>query len=141
KGAVRAVDAGVDELHTVVSASESHNLANVNMTVAESLIKLRAVAEVAQRAKVPVVSGISCSFGCPFEGEVPPSRREWVVSRLRGKRVYRGPRALPARHGRQDGDRPRCADRDVEARPGDRRPRAARADHQGGHLGPPLSAS
>src|SRR5438034_7463003 len=42
KGAVRAVDAGVDELHTVVSASESHNLANVNMTVAESLIKLRA---------------------------------------------------------------------------------------------------
>ena len=34
KGAVRAVDAGVDAIHTVVSASESHNLANVNMTVA-----------------------------------------------------------------------------------------------------------
>ena len=47
KGAVRAVDAGVDDIHTVVSASESHNLANVNMTVAESLVKLRAVLEVA----------------------------------------------------------------------------------------------
>jgi hydroxymethylglutaryl-CoA lyase len=35
KGAVRAVDAGVDAIHTVVSASESHNLANVKMTVAE----------------------------------------------------------------------------------------------------------
>ena len=35
KGAVRAVDAGVDAIHTVVSASESHNLANVNMTIAE----------------------------------------------------------------------------------------------------------
>src|SRR5205814_10123404 len=40
KGASRAVDAGVDAVHTVVSASESHNLANVNMTVAESLVKL-----------------------------------------------------------------------------------------------------
>src|SRR5262245_27546094 len=37
KGAVRAVDAGVDDIHTVVSASESHNLANVNMTIAESM--------------------------------------------------------------------------------------------------------
>ena len=36
KGAVRAVDARVDEIHTVVSASESHNLANVNMTIADS---------------------------------------------------------------------------------------------------------
>src|SRR4249920_2812585 len=54
KGAVRAVDAGVDAIHTVVSASESHNLANVNMTVAESLEKLRAVLQVAARAKVAV---------------------------------------------------------------------------------------
>ena len=52
KGAVRAVDARVDEIHTVVSASESHNLANVNMTIAESLTKLGAVAEVARRAGV-----------------------------------------------------------------------------------------
>ncbi len=82
KGAVRAVDSRVDELHTVVSASESHNLANVNMTIAESIQKLRAVAEVAQRARVPVSSGISCSFGCPFEGEVPVAQLESVVARL-----------------------------------------------------------
>jgi hydroxymethylglutaryl-CoA lyase len=82
KGAVRAVDARVDEIHTVVSASESHNLANVNMTIAESLTKLGAVAEVARRAGVPVVSGISCSFGCPFEGEVPVGHLESVVARL-----------------------------------------------------------
>ena len=82
KGAVRAVDARVDEIHTVVSASESHNLANVNMTIAESLGKLAAVAEVARRAGVPVVSGISCSFGCPFEGAVPVDHLESVVARL-----------------------------------------------------------
>jgi hydroxymethylglutaryl-CoA lyase len=82
KGAVRAVEAGVDELHTVVSASESHNLANVNMTIAESLERLRAVFQVAERARVPVSCGISTSFGCPFEGEVPLERLEELVRRL-----------------------------------------------------------
>ncbi len=82
KGAVRAVDAGVDEIHTVVSASESHNLANVNMTVAASIEKLRAVMRVAERAHVAVACGISTSFGCPFEGDVPLARLESVVAGL-----------------------------------------------------------
>src|SRR5687767_3769430 len=82
KGAVRAVDAGVDAIHTVVSASESHNLANVNMTIAESLDKLRAVGQVAARARKPVVAGISTSFGCPFEGPVPLAQLERVVAAL-----------------------------------------------------------
>ncbi len=82
KGAVRAVDAGVDDIHTVVSASESHNLANVNMTIAESLAKLEATAQVAHRAGAPMYSGISCTFGCPFEGDVPVTQLESVVRRL-----------------------------------------------------------
>ena len=82
KGAARAVDAGVDALHTVLSARESHNLANVNMTIAESVAKLRAVAEVARRAGIPVSAGVSCSFGCPFEGEVPLGQLESLVDRL-----------------------------------------------------------
>jgi hydroxymethylglutaryl-CoA lyase len=82
KGASRAVDAGADEIHTVVSASESHNLANVNMTIAESLEKLRAVAAIAARARLPVQGGVSTAFGCPFEGEVPLARLERVVGAL-----------------------------------------------------------
>ena len=84
KGASRAVDAGVNAIHTVLSASESHNLANVNMTVTESLAKLRGVMEIALRANVPVQAGISTSFGCPFEGDVPMARLEWVVGELVG---------------------------------------------------------
>src|SRR5438552_16254922 len=84
KGASRAVDAGVDRIHTVVSASESHNLANVNMTIDESLAKLEAVMKIAERAGVPVSCGISTSFGCPFEGEVPLAQLERVVNRLVG---------------------------------------------------------
>ncbi len=82
KGASRAVDAGVDAIHTVVSASESHNLANVNMTIAESIEKLRAVGQIANRAGVPLQCGISTSFGCPFEGDVPVDHLEGVVARL-----------------------------------------------------------
>ena len=82
KGAARAVDAGVDAIHTVLSASESHNLANVNMTIAESIEKLRAVAQIAGRAGVPMQCGISTSFGCPFEGDVPVDHLERVLARL-----------------------------------------------------------
>jgi hydroxymethylglutaryl-CoA lyase len=90
KGAVRAIEAGVDAIHTVVSASESHNLANVNMTIAESLDKLGAVMQVAARAKLHVGCGISTSFGCPFEGDVPLAQLERVVGRL----VDMGARAI-----------------------------------------------
>jgi hydroxymethylglutaryl-CoA lyase len=82
KGASRAVDAGVDVIHTVLSASESHNLANVNMTIAESIERLRAVAQIAGRAGVAMYCGISTSFGCPFEGDVPVAHLESVVARL-----------------------------------------------------------
>ena len=82
KGAQRAVDAGVDKIHTVLSASESHNLANVNMTVAESLARLGAVARVAHAAGVPLQGGISCSFGCPFEVDVPLTHLAAIVARL-----------------------------------------------------------
>jgi len=90
KGAVRAIDAGVDAIHTVLSASESHNLANVNMTIAESLDRLGSVLQVAARAKTPVGCGISTSFGCPFEGDVPLGQLERVVDRL----VEMGARAV-----------------------------------------------
>src|SRR5258705_1641640 len=45
KGAVRAVDAGVDDIHTVVSASESHNLANLTTAISQSLVEANATPE------------------------------------------------------------------------------------------------
>src|SRR5207247_8469209 len=90
KGAVRAVDAGVEVIHTVLSASESHNLANVNMTIAESIERMRAAMQVAERTRTPGACGVSTSFGCPFEGDVPLPQRESVVRRL----VDMGARAI-----------------------------------------------
>jgi hydroxymethylglutaryl-CoA lyase len=82
RGASRAIEAGADALTTVVSASESHSLANVNMTVAESLNALSRVAQLARAAGKPVVGVVSVAFGCPFEGDVPVAQLERIAGRL-----------------------------------------------------------
>lgn len=84
RGARRAIEAGADELHTVVSASESHNMANVNMTTEDSLKALEVVGRLGATSKVPVIGGIATAFGCPFEGAVPVERLERIVGRFVG---------------------------------------------------------
>ncbi len=71
RGAERAVAAGVGEMNLVMSASESHNLSNLRMTRAQSFAGLADVAALARRHGVAVNVSLSCSFGCPMEGDVP----------------------------------------------------------------------
>ena len=71
RGAERAIEARADELNLVMSASETHNLANLRMTRDQSLAALSQVAALARSANVPVNISLSCSFGCPMEGDVP----------------------------------------------------------------------
>ncbi|MDM0104269.1 hydroxymethylglutaryl-CoA lyase [Variovorax sp. J22R24] len=71
RGAERAIDANADELNLVMSASESHNLANLRMTREQSFAALSDVNALARQAKVPVNVSLSCVFGCPMEGDVP----------------------------------------------------------------------
>jgi hydroxymethylglutaryl-CoA lyase len=70
RGAERALAAGVDEMVLFVSASETHNLANLNAPIAGSLANIREVAEVVA-GRTPLRGALACAFGCPFEGEVP----------------------------------------------------------------------
>ncbi len=69
-GARNAIEADVDEVAVVVSASESHNKANVNRTIAESLSAIAAVAALAAEAGKPWTGYVSTAFGCPYEGAV-----------------------------------------------------------------------
>jgi hydroxymethylglutaryl-CoA lyase len=71
RGAERAIAAGAGELNLVVSASETHNLANLRMTRARSFEALSEVAALARRADVGINVSLSCAFGCPMEGDVP----------------------------------------------------------------------
>ena len=71
KGAERAIEADVDVIDTVVSASETHNRKNVNRSVDESLAGFKEIAKLAAAAGKPFKGGMATAFGCPFEGDVP----------------------------------------------------------------------
>ena len=71
-----------DEVNLFLSASESHNQKNVNRSVEESLQGLERVIERATDEKLRCEGVISTSFGCPYEGEVPPERVFGIAERL-----------------------------------------------------------
>ena len=71
RGAERAIDAMADELNLVMSASETHNLTNLRMTREQSFASLAEVSRLGHQARIPVNISLSCSFGCPMEGDVP----------------------------------------------------------------------
>lgn len=74
RGAERAVACAVNEINLVMSASETHNRANLNRSTAESLAGFKDVMQVVAGTQVGVNGSISTAFGCPFEGAVPEKR-------------------------------------------------------------------
>lgn len=73
-----------DEVSVFLSASEAHNRENVNRSVEDSLAGLEEVLAVAGEAGLRRVGIIATSFGCPYEGEVPPERVLEIAARLAG---------------------------------------------------------
>jgi hydroxymethylglutaryl-CoA lyase len=70
------------EVNLFLSASETHNRKNVNRSIAESLEGLERVVERARTEGLRCEGVISVSFGCPYEGEVPPDRVLEIAERL-----------------------------------------------------------
>jgi len=81
RGAERALACGTGELNLVMSASETHNRANLNRTTAQSLDGFAEVMSVLEGSGVSVNGSISTAFGCPFEGAVAPARVLGFVER------------------------------------------------------------
>ena len=71
-----------DEVNLFLSATEAHNVKNVNRSVEESLVGLERVIERALKDGLRCEGVISVSFGCPYEGEVPPERVFEIAERL-----------------------------------------------------------
>jgi hydroxymethylglutaryl-CoA lyase len=59
-----------DEVNGVVSASETHNRANINRTHEQSLAELPGMVRAAHEAGMKITMSLSTTFGCPFEGHV-----------------------------------------------------------------------
>ncbi len=82
KGMERALACQVDEINLVMSASDSHGLANLRMTPEQSLEQFAAIVEASQGSGVFINASLSTTFGCPFEGEVPETRVLTLVEQL-----------------------------------------------------------
>jgi hydroxymethylglutaryl-CoA lyase len=70
------------EVNLFLSASETHNQRNVNRSVEESLSGIERVVARARDEGLRCEGVISTSFGCPYEGHVPPERVFEIAERL-----------------------------------------------------------
>jgi hydroxymethylglutaryl-CoA lyase len=71
-----------DEVSVFLSASESHNQANVSRSIEDSLAGLEQTLAAAGEAGLRREGVIATSFGCPYEGKVPPARVFEIAERL-----------------------------------------------------------
>ena len=86
KGAERALELGVHKVNFVISASESHNRANVRRSTDESAADFERIVDLchAQPAATRpiVVGGISTALGCTIEGKVSEDKVRRLAERL-----------------------------------------------------------
>lgn len=81
RGCERALRSRVDEINLVMSASQSHNRANLRMSCEQSLVAIQEVVQTA-RGQTHINASLSTAFGCPFDGEVPDNRVLELVDRF-----------------------------------------------------------
>jgi hydroxymethylglutaryl-CoA lyase len=82
RGAQRALAGGFTEIEVVVSASDTHNRRNVNRSTDESLDDITELIGLLHNSGAAAEVIIATSFGCPFEGDIPPDRVAGIVDRV-----------------------------------------------------------
>lgn len=84
RGCERALACGVEEINLVMSISETHNVANMRMTTAQSLEQFKHVMSLAKGTAVRVNGTIATALGCPYEGEQDPGKVFLAVEQYLG---------------------------------------------------------
>jgi hydroxymethylglutaryl-CoA lyase len=82
RGAQRAEAAGADEILGLITASETYNRKNSNMTVSENLEQVAEVARIAEAAHISLVIAIGLCLFCPYEGEIPGERVLGMIEKM-----------------------------------------------------------
>lgn len=84
KGFEAAVADRPDEIVVFGSASEAFSQKNINCSIAESIERFAPVVEAARAAGIHVRGAMSCTVGCPYEGEVAPERVGYLAGLMKG---------------------------------------------------------
>jgi hydroxymethylglutaryl-CoA lyase len=83
KGFEAALEAKADEIVIFGAASEAFSQKNINCSIAESIERFREVAQATKQHGLLLRGAISCTVGCPYQGEVPADSVADVVQRMR----------------------------------------------------------
>lgn len=83
KGLEAALPTRPDEIVVFAAATEAFSQRNINCSIAESIERFRPVVAGAHAAGVKVRGAVSCTLGCPYQGEVSPDEVERVVRLLK----------------------------------------------------------
>ena len=73
---------GVDEAGCVIVATDRFGIANQGQTVVEGIAANREMIALALSAGMRAQVTVAASFGCPFEGSVPPTRVIDIAARM-----------------------------------------------------------
>ena len=78
-----AIAAGVQEAVVFTAASEAFTHKNINCTIAESIERFAPVVAAARAAGIHVRGAMSCTVGCPYEGDVSPERVGYLAKLMK----------------------------------------------------------
>ena len=73
-----------DEIVVFGAASEAFSQKNINCSIAESIDRFAPVVAAARAAGVYVRGAMSCTVGCPYEGEIAPERVAYLAGLMKG---------------------------------------------------------
>ncbi|MDD5324079.1 MAG: hydroxymethylglutaryl-CoA lyase [Polaromonas sp.] len=73
-----------DEIVVFGAASEAFSQRNINCSIAESIERFAPVAQAARAAGIHVRGAMSCTVGCPYEGEIAPERVGYLAGLMKG---------------------------------------------------------
>ena len=89
KGFEAAVLDRPDEIVVFGAASEAFSQKNINCSIAESIDRFAPVVQAALAAGIRVRGAMSCTVGCPYEGEIAPERVAYLAGLMKGIGVQR----------------------------------------------------
>jgi len=78
-----------DEIVVFGAASEAFSQKNINCSIAESIERFAPVVKAARDAGIAVRGAMSCTVGCPYEGEVAPERVGYLAGLMKSIGIQR----------------------------------------------------
>ena len=73
-----------DEVVVFASASEAFSQRNINCSIAQSIERFAPVVQAARAHGIHVRGAMSCTVGCPYEGDVDPDRVAYLAGLMQG---------------------------------------------------------